>query len=246
MNFVDPTGTISAPQVPIPRPVPPGLEVVRVVAPRPPRFPIRPPFIVGVRTPSDLLRQRGSSGAPGSSIVTLHVRVFAPTETFGFGFEGDNRDFSTEREGVTSRIAAFLVIDLETGEVLDTGASSDPSRCIGPPCSRFLGNEESVGVPKMTTFSTAGAIWVDLAGANPNEVLNAVAPEINVSLELRIHANQRLGGALVGDAFPNTEVFEVRPDGSTTMLHTFSTPFNLNLGPYLYLWRNNRRPMGEF
>jgi hypothetical protein len=80
-----------------------------------------------------------------------------------------------------------------------------------------------------------------MAGANP---LVPGAPDIDLSLTLRVGASG-LSGSLVGDAFPNAEVFVVGPGGAT-MLHTFTTPGGPTTGPFLYLPGANTRPMGGF
>lgn len=80
-----------------------------------------------------------------------------------------------------------------------------------------------------------------MAGANP---LVPGAPDIDLSLTLRVGPNG-FSGSLVGDAFPNAEVFVVGPGGAT-MLHTFSTPGGALTGPFLFLPGANTRPMGGF
>jgi hypothetical protein len=65
------------------------------------------------------------------------------------------------------------------------------------------------------------------------------------AVTLRVGPNGGFSGSLVGDAFPNAEVFVLGPGGAT-MLHTFSTSGGPLTGPSLYLWGVNTRPMGGF
>ena len=66
------------------------------------------------------------------------------------------------------------------------------------------------------------------------------------AVTLRVGPNGGFSGSLVGDAFPNAEVFVVRPGGGATMLHTFSTSGGAATGPFLFLPGANTRPMGNF
>jgi hypothetical protein len=52
-------------------------------------------------------------------------------------------------------------------------------------------------------------------------------------------------GDMDGDAFPNAELF-VQYKGTSTMLHTFTTPGGQETGPLQYLPGKNARPMGTF
>ena len=88
-----------------------------------------------------------------------------------------------------------------------------------------------------------GAIVMTMAGANP---LVPGAPDIDLSLTLQVSPNGRFSGSLVGDAFPNAEVFIVGPSGGATMLHTLSTPAGPSTGPLLFLPGANTRSMGGF
>lgn len=136
----------------------------------------------------------------------------------------------------------MVTINPATGQVVGTpSAASSPTRCAGPPCSTVFGNTEARGTPTITARNVNGAIVVNMAGANP---LVPGAPDIDLSLTLRVGPNG-FSGSLVGDAFPNAEVFVVGPGGAT-MLHTFSTSGGALTGPFLFLPGANSRSMGGF
>jgi len=182
-----------------------------------------------------------SAASATSQSVDVHLRTFAPFESFGGGFEGDDRSFSTDLNA-TSRIAGKVTIAPATGQVLGATARSSPSSCAGAPCSLVLGDSSRTGTPTISTRNVNGAIVVNMAGANP---LVRGAPNIHLSLTLRVGPNGGFSGSLAGDAFPNAEVFVVGPGGAT-MLHKFSTSGGPLTGPFLYLPGANTRPMGDF
>ena len=100
---------------------------------------------------------------------------------------------------------------------------------------------ESVGRPGQG-FSLVGT----LAGANP---LVGLAPEIDVQVNLTVRKRGNkleFSGGLMGDAFPNAEVFIRDAAGNALMLHTFETAGDQETGPMVYLPGDNRRPMGTF
>ena len=156
----------------------------------------------------------GLFGDDSSQTVDVHLRSFALFDEFGGGFEGDDRGFSTDLSA-TSRIHGVVTINPTTGEIVgDPSASSSRSGCAGAPCSVVLGNRTAVGTPTITARNVNGAIVVNMAGSNP---LVPGAPDIDVSLALRVGPNGGFSGSLVGDAFPNAEVFVLGP--SLSLIH---------------------------
>ena len=172
--------------------------------------------------------------------MDVYLRSFAPFDSFGGGFAGDNRTFSTDLNA-TSRLSGKVTIDPATGQVLGATAQSSPSSCAGAPCSLVFGDTSRTGTPTISARNVGGAIVVNMAGANP---LVPGAWDIDLTLTLRVGPSG-YSGSLVGDAFPNAEVFVVGPGGAT-MLHTFSTSGGPLTGPYMYLLGANTRPMGNF
>ena len=117
------------------------------------------------------------------------------------------------------------------------------SGCAGAPCSIVLGDTTAVGTPTITARNVNGAIVVNMVGSNP---LFPGAAAIHLSLTLRVGPTGGFSGSLAGDAFPNAEVFVVRPGGGATMLHRFSTSGGAATGPFIFLPGANMRPMGSF
>jgi hypothetical protein len=100
---------------------------------------------------------------------------------------------------------------------------------------------EAVETPSIRVSRTNSTYVIALTGSNP---LVPGAPDLDLVLTLNVNAD-RFSGSLVGDAFPNAEVFVIGRFG-TIMLHTFQTSGSATTGPYRYLPGDNRRPMGVF
>jgi hypothetical protein len=98
---------------------------------------------------------------------------------------------------------------------------------------------QAEGQPGVSYSQSANALVVNVFGANPL----LPSPDIDLQLTMR-----RTGGLimldLIGDAFPNAEVFYVDQVGESRMLHTFSTAGGVS-GPYFYLPGEGRLPMGR-
>lgn len=170
--------------------------------------------------------------------MDVYLRSFAPWESFGGGFEGDNRGPSTSLDA-TSRISGRVTINAATGEILGQEVTTSGTRCIGEPCMSAFGPEISVSDVSINTRSANGVLTLSIAGSNPK--FGGFAPDIDATLTLNL---SDFSGRLVGDAFPSAEAFIVGPGGAR-MLHTFSTPGGAQTG----LWRlfgENSRAMGGF
>ena len=169
---------------------------------------------------------------------SLYIRAFAPWKTFGLGFGGDDRSFTTSRaKGVTSRVVGIVKFLLASFRVVYADTYSDLSH---------WGSRTSVGSPSITATSSDGQMHVQVAGSNP---LVPFSSDIDVKLDIRgqlIGGQACYSGYLYGDAFPNVEVFVVNHENDATMLDTFATQGGRQTGPYVYLPGNNDRPMGSF
>jgi RHS repeat-associated protein len=184
------------------------------------------------------------AGQPASQVVDLYVRSFSPYEEFGGGFAGDNRGFTTDLNA-TSRISGRVTINVSSMEIVAASAVSSPSKCIADPCLTALNGfhmrTEAVATPSIHVSTVNGDFLIALAGSNP---LVPGAPDLDLTLTLHVGASG-FSGPLVGDAFPNAEVFVIGPVGAT-MLHTFQTSGGPATGPYRYLPGDNKRAMGSF
>jgi RHS repeat-associated protein len=182
-----------------------------------------------------VVNPRAILGAAVQQRFSLHLRSFAPWKTFGLGFGGDNRSFTTSL-GVTSRIRTLATFRRPGIQDLDVKSTSDLST---------WGPWEDRGTPFHWYRADDRELHLDVAGANP------LVPSATIDLHLDLSIDDVGGetcfaGTLDGDAFPNAEIFVQNGFGRSTMLHTFATAGSRNLGPYVYLPGDNYRPMGSF
>jgi RHS repeat-associated protein len=183
-----------------------------------------------------------SSSAVTPGPETIYVRSFAPWNTFGGGFAGDNRSFTTTHVpggvphsavGATSRITSIIKIQPRPLSIISQTAYSDPSY--------HSGMTSKTATPHVVTTVTGNTMHLRMWGANP---LVSHAPDIDVKLDMSVRSSvieTYYDGHLYGDAFPNAEMFVVNPSDKATMLHTFTTS-----GSILDLFGNNNRSMGDF
>jgi hypothetical protein len=173
----------------------------------------------------------------------MWLRLFAPWKRFGLIFLGDNRGFTTEGDDrslspstVTSRIKSFVHFQEGTHDLLDYRAKSDLSHDV------FGHTDEAQ--PSLSVTPWGGEISMKVSASNPI----VPSPPIDATLSfktMRIGQQVCYSGDLVGDGFPNAEVF-VERNGVRTMLRTYQTPGDPETGPAEYLFGDNRRPMGHF
>lgn len=198
----------------------------------------------GINNGSDLPDQANPTSTL-SPTFTLTTRSFAPFETFGGGFEGDNRGF-TENMNVTSRISQSTTFTLG-GSVVSNVAHSSPSRrgrrvATSDPTSRGLAtknDDQSIRVAQ------------EYAGNNP---LVPLSPDIDVShrATISIEAAQdgtftlRIQGQLQGDTFPSAEVIFSDASGRSVLIHTYATSGGRNTGPFRRLPLKGDKPMGDY
>ena len=170
---------------------------------------------------------------------TVYVRRFADDDSFGLGFEGDDRGATTEvGPTVTSRVSGSFTIDSE-GNAVIADVHSDPSQWI-------VGGS-ATGTPSATLIQTKDGVIFSTAGGNG--VFHGAAPDIDTQLDLTISATPsgvQMSGTLRGDMFPSAEIFVVSPSGQATMLTTYSTPVNSSIGPFLFLFGRGEITLGTF
>lgn len=197
--------------------------------------------------------------------LEVWFRCYAPFKSFGGGYRGDARTESTD-VNKTARIVVIVTVDYARMVVAKTpDARCDESHGHGvfpilmslplrsarrdwsnltvtgraqPRVSMVV---EPVGRPGQGL-----AAVVSVAGGNP---LVPIAPDIDVQLNLKLKRDSDtallVSGTVVGDGFPNAEVF-LRDAGSRTVLvHSYRTPGG-TYGPFSYLPGQNARKMGGF
>lgn len=171
----------------------------------------------------------------------LIVRSYAPFDTFGGGFHGDNRG-PTTASNVTSRVKAWVTFDPMTGKVDKPEAKSDESR--------HPWFQPKVGVPTARVDSTRlGPGWIhfrlSFAGANPITP-RSVSPTIDTSVALTAaigkgHLN--INAELKGDQFPSSEVILEDHNGGRRMLQSHETDGGRDTGPFARLWGDRQGAM---
>lgn len=171
---------------------------------------------------------------------TLNVRSYAPFASFGGGFEGDARGPSASSRA-TSRIAATVVFNPQTGQVGKPGASSSGTAYLPL-------NVRGMGEPRATLVQAnripgGVAIRLDVAGANP---LVPLAPDIDLHADAKFTLTAgrlNVSLSLRGDAFPNAELFVADSAGNRRMILTYETSGGRLSGPALLLPMDRKRPM---
>lgn len=87
---------------------------------------------------------------------------------------------------------------------------------------------------------------MQLAAGNP---LVGLAADIDIQLNLRVMKERnnalKMSGNIMGDGFPNCEIFVRDAADDTFLIHAYRTPGG-PLGPYWYLSGQNFRLMGGF
>ncbi len=172
------------------------------------------------------------------------MRAFAPWKTFGFGFSGDDRPFTTAMN-VTSRISSTLSINSSDFRIQDTSARSSAT----------------MYVTSVQTFSNTEHpdIAVDYAGYGKFNIHvsghNALIPSPDIDLFLNLSLTRPaanrvcFSGSLEGDQFPNVEVFahdsKVQPPDTGVMMLEYATTGGKNFGPGR-LFGANHGSMGGF
>lgn len=140
---------------------------------------------------------------------------------------------------MTSRVTGIIKFRFPGFAIAETPtAFSDPSLDV-------FGRTKTGHPTISVTRTTSGGLHIEIAGANP---LVPGAPDINTKLDLTGASSSGqacYSGHLFGDAFPDSEVFVINSQKQPTMLQTFATTADRNLGVFLLIGDNNRG-MGSF
>ncbi|WP_344980426.1 RHS repeat-associated core domain-containing protein, partial [Compostibacter hankyongensis] len=196
-----------------------------------------------------IVSKTGNTG--GSWPHPIHIRSFAPYETFGGGFEGDSRGYSTalglgEGGSVTSRVQYAFSVD-PSARTFNVGhVWSNESR------HPILGTANATPNDKanITGFSSSMdkegnstvSFTANLSAANP--LTEPLSPDIDVHTKFTLTENERKGTLNVnvvqtGDAFPSAEVFIGDTNGNQLFIGVSPAMGN----PYTSLRGDNHRPM---
>ena len=176
----------------------------------------------------------------------ITIRSFATQPTFGGGFHGDNRGFSTS-SNVTARVTQNIAYDTDKN-YLKTSTWSDISShpLLGEARATPRGGINSYSKTSLTSGVNRSDFSTSYAGANPLTPVGS--PNINVESIFSITANSNkntlsVRGVLSGDNFPSTEAFIKDPSGNSVFLGTGNAVGN----PFTSLrGENNNRPISDF
>ncbi len=217
-----------------------------------------------VQDPSDvhLYNLRNGWNAPTplfeDNSYTIVTRSFAPPSTFGGGFEGNNRGYSTDIDA-SSKVTQLVDIDLdEQNPIQDFDEYSDTTRHQLIPGRIYERTEipdggivhqnvRQEGDKTILQFGTeidAENPFTAGPGGNPNP-----APSIDVFTEYEITQDKtnntlHIKGAITGDNFPATEALIYDANGNPLFLGV-GAPNEL-ASPLVTLIGENDRPITDF
>ncbi|MBB5649166.1 RHS repeat domain-containing protein, partial [Pedobacter cryoconitis] len=173
----------------------------------------------------------------------VRIRSFAPFKTFGGGFAGDNRGYSTSLTA-TSRVAQSFTVDPAKGSYTGLKTNSSPSEHPWLGTATAKNDKGSITNFKSTENkdgSNTVSFTSSLAGHNP---LVKGSSDIDVHTNFKLTENDKAGTLQVnavqtGDAFPSAETMI----GDTKGNQLFIGVSAANGNPYSSLPGNNDRPM---
>ncbi|MBX3240741.1 MAG: RHS repeat-associated core domain-containing protein [Chitinophagaceae bacterium] len=150
----------------------------------------------------------------------ITIRSFAPFKSFGGGFHGDDRGYTTS--AATARVHQVINFDTDKSEISARTWSSPTSHRFLPgsrtakPSIEFTDGfkTRTSGDSKTFMFGTHSK------GANP---MVPGSPNIDVFSDFTITENKKAGtldisGTLTGDNFPSTEAFITDPSGQNIFI----------------------------
>jgi hypothetical protein len=152
----------------------------------------------------------------------ITTRSFAPFNTFGGGFGGDSRGFSTSASA-TSRLSHSYVMNTDNHTYTNNGATSSPSS--HPLLGSATANDDSGKISNATYTtnkdgSTTTSWTSSMAGHNP---LVPGSQDIDVKTNISLTENKGAGTLGVnvsqtGDAFPSAETMIGDTKGNQLMI----------------------------
>ncbi len=184
----------------------------------------------------------------------IHIRSFAPFKTFGGGFAGDNRGYTTalgkgEGGSVTSRIQYAFSVDptrqtFKPGNVW-SNESSHPILGTGNATPNDKADIRGFTSSTDKKGNSTVSFTTDMAGSNP---LIPRSSDIDIHTEFTLTENESSGTLNVsavqaGDAFPSAETFIGDTKGNQLYIGVSAAEGGATLGPYTHLPEDNHRLM---
>ncbi len=181
----------------------------------------------------------------------ITIRSFAPFKTFGGGFHGDDRGYSTG--DVSARVHQEIKFDTDKSQMSAKAWSSSTSHKYIPGSDKAKSTVEFTDEFKIKTHGDSKTFMFGThsKGANP---MVPGSPNIDVFSDFTITENKNAGtldisGTLTGDNFPSTEAFMSDSSGQSLFLGIghIDGGVGKNTGPMTELSGENRdRPIGSF
>ncbi|MBW0017676.1 MAG: hypothetical protein JO236_09055 [Mycobacterium sp.] len=149
---------------------------------------------------------------------------------------GDNRGFSPTADPEASRISVF--VDYENGIIV---ARQNPS--IDPKAGQIRAGTPAVSAVQQKN----GAISITYSGADPfspggEDLAKATSLDVNGTIVIEPTATGPRVGGTVTD-FPAIEIYNDRSGAPTTLVHSWPTYVDDELGPMAGLWWH--KPIGD-
>lgn len=184
----------------------------------------------------------------------ITIRGFAPFKSFGFGFHGDDRGYSTG--DVTARVHQKINFDTDKTQIKTTAWSSPSFRTSDPHNQKTATPEvkfEGDFTIKQNGDNKTFGFGTHVAAGNPLTP-QALTPNIDIFSNFSITENKKAGilnisGKLTGDNFPSTEAFISDPSGQNVFIGVgqIGAGVGQNTGPFTELpGENSTRPITDF
>jgi RHS repeat-associated protein len=185
----------------------------------------------------------------------IHVRSFAPWSSFGLGYSGDNRGYSTalgkrfEGGTATSRIQQTFTVDPTAGTYKGLQTWSDQSHSFyGTKTGEPKGNIKDFTSSTDKSGNSTTSFTSVYAGNNP---LVPGSSDIDVKTKFSLTENIKAGtlnitATQTGDAYPAAETFIGDTKGNQLFIGVSPAAGGdvaQSLGPYKELPGDNSRPM---
>jgi RHS repeat-associated protein len=161
----------------------------------------------------------------------ITIRSFAPFQSFGFGFHGDDRGYSNtpsyakNDQGPSARAHQRILFDTDKKSAEAYGWSSPTYRTGSPEGAKRATPE--ISFSKELTIAENGdartfEFGTHSAATNPKSP-SGLTPSIDVFSDFSITENKKAGtlsvsGKLTGDNFPSTEAFISDPSGQNLFI----------------------------
>lgn len=183
----------------------------------------------------------------------ITIRSFAPFSSFGFGYHGDNRGYSTSTSA-TARVHQQINFDTDKTGISARAWSSPTFRTNNPNDAKTA--KSTVEFTDNLSINNSGSsknfkFGTHSAGSNPDV---KGSPDIDVFSKFSITSDTKTGslnisGSLTGDNFPSTEAFISDPSGKSIFLGIgqIGSDVSKNWGPLTELpFSNSNNPITSF